>query len=217
MVAPPNLPSHPWEEQLNDDFNTNTLNQHWQTLREPHEESWLSLSRRPGWLSLKGRNSLFSCFEQSLIARRLQHFQAEAETCLDFKPQHPKHEAGIIAYYDRINYHYLRLSYASEGQLKLGVVSSDNGKVSVLNIETFPMGKKVYLKLKNHHENLHFLWSLDGEKWTSVPKVFDSTNMGDWSSNISGFTGTFWGLCAQDMCGDGTWAEFEYFDYRPME
>ncbi|MDP6629892.1 MAG: hypothetical protein QGH29_02795 [Kiritimatiellia bacterium] len=33
----------------------------------------------------------------------------------------------------------------------------------------------------------------------------------------SGFTGTFWGICCQDMTGDNTWADFDYFDYRNIE
>jgi len=39
---------------------------------------------REGWLRLRGRDSLFSLFTQSLIARRVQHFQFTAETCLEF-------------------------------------------------------------------------------------------------------------------------------------
>jgi|GEM_PF-2366599 Beta-xylosidase len=44
------------------------------TLRVQAEASWLSLTERPGYLRLRGRESLYSLFEQSMVARRLQHF-----------------------------------------------------------------------------------------------------------------------------------------------
>ena len=221
-VASPKLPVHPWEDSLRDDFDGPTINKHFQTLREPHDESWLTLNRKPGWLSLKGRNSLYSRFDQSLIARRLQHFKAEAETCLTFDPKYPKQEAGLIAYYDRMNYHYLRVTTGKEGLLSIGVISSSNGggcdgKIEVTDIATVPRGSSVYLKMVNDYADLSFAWSLDGEAWNLAGKVFDSTNMGDRASNISGFTGTFWGVCCQDMTGDEIWANFDYFEYKQIE
>ena len=51
-----------------------------QTLRELADDSWLRFDLRPGCLSLKDRQSLFSCYEQSLLARRLEHHAAEIST-----------------------------------------------------------------------------------------------------------------------------------------
>lgn len=226
VVELPNLPEKTWKESLRDDFNGPELNKHFQTLREPHEDSWLTLERRLGWLSLKGRNSLYSRFDQSLIARRLQHFKVEAETCISFAPEHPKQEAGLIAYYDRINYHYLRVTSAGEGLIKVGVVTSDNADNSIksrkhqfiqMESEAFPQCDKVYLKMVNDYSDLKFAWKLEGGEWQWFEKVMNSTNMGDGASLISGFTGTFWGICCQDMTGDEIWADFDYLDYRPEE
>ncbi|VGO16215.1 Xylan 1,3-beta-xylosidase [Pontiella desulfatans] len=220
IVPAPEGPLYPWEDALRDDFNGPVLNPHFQTLREPADESWLSLSRCPGSLSLKGRNSLFSRFDQSLVARRLQHFRAEAETGLVFSPTSPKQEAGLIAYYDRNNYHYLRMAGDGKGGCRVGVVSSDFSPgmerplITVQNVCDLKPGAKIYLKMMNEHADLRFAWSLNGEEWNWIEQTFDSTNMGDWSSAISGFAGTFWGLCCQDMTGDGIWAEFDCFDYR---
>lgn len=223
-VDAPNLPAHPWpEESLRDEFDGPELNIHFQTLREPVDDCWLSLARRPGWLSLKGRNSLFSRFDQSLVARRLQHFKAEAETCISFAPKCPKQDAGLIAYYDRCNYHYLRVASAGDGMLKVGVVTSDGspGKAApeLRVVDSEPIGAcdKIYLKMVNDVAEIRFAWRREDEEWNWFEQTFDSTNMGDWNSSISCFTGTFWGLCCQDMTGDGTWSEFDYFDYRPMD
>jgi len=219
--TPLNLPEHSWYESRSDEFNNATLNHHFQTLREPVEKSWCSLDRASNRLSLKGRNSLYSCYDQTLVARRLQHFQATAETCIHFSPTNEKQEAGIIAYYDRANYHYLRITSDGRGGLRIGVVTADNtvnwgDKLSIVNApDTLPDGQAIYLKIVNHNDDLRFAWSLDRQTWNWVNGKFASTNMGDGASQISAFTGTFWGLCCQDTSGDGTWAEFDYFRYTP--
>ncbi|MFX8347329.1 hypothetical protein ABTL51_20650, partial [Acinetobacter baumannii] len=60
-VADSGLPEHPFPaEPARDDFDASTLNPHLNSLRVPVDESWLSLTERPGWLRLKGRESLMS-------------------------------------------------------------------------------------------------------------------------------------------------------------
>ena len=219
-TVPVALPAHPWPpEKLRDDFAEATPNLHFQTLREPADESWCSLSRRPGWLSLRGRDSLASTFDQSLLARRLQQFHARAETCLSFQPNHFKQTAGLIAYYDRFHYHYFRVTAAGSGKIKLGVISSENTKGSRLEVAELPLaaGGKLFLRMENHCAELRFAWSLDGQKWEWVDRVFEATMLGDWVSPHSNFTGTFWGLCCQDLLNRSIWAEFDYFDYQPLD
>jgi xylan 1,4-beta-xylosidase len=221
-VEAPKLPECPWTESLNDNFDEDKLNIHFQSLREPIDESWCSLKRKSGTLCLLGRNSLFSRFDQSLVARRLQHFKAEAETSMLFKPKSPKQEAGLIAYYDRMNYHYLRASLAENGMIDISVASSNNstgwGENSFIITKggTCLNSSKIGMKMVNNFSDLKFAWRIDDGEWNWFEKTFDSTNMGDGCSKISNFTGTFWGICCQDMTGDGTWAEFDYFNYRPI-
>jgi xylan 1,4-beta-xylosidase len=214
-----NLPPHPWpQENLKDHFDGPGLNIHFQTLREPIEEDWCSLTRRSGWLSLRGRDSLASCFDQSLIARRLQHFQARAETCLSFQPQNFKQAAGLIAYYDRLHYHYFRITSAGKGKLKLGVISSENTNASRYEVAELPLaaGEKLFLRMENDFANLRFAWSTDGQNWCTVDRIFESTMLGDWVSPHSNFTGTFWGVCCQDVSNRTAWAHFDYFEYQPL-
>jgi xylan 1,4-beta-xylosidase len=115
------LAEHHWpSDKLRDDFDGPAINLHFQTLREPTDDSWYSLTRRKGWLSLRGRDSLASSFDQSIIARRLQHFKASAETCLSFQPWNFKQTAGLIAYYDRFHYHYLHVTSAGQRRARDG-------------------------------------------------------------------------------------------------
>ena len=212
------LTPHPWPADcLRDDFNGPAINPHFQTLREPPDDSWFSLTRRAGWISLRGRDSLASTFEQSLVARRLQHFRASAETCLSLHPWNFKQSAGLIAYYDRFHYHYFRVTSAGEGRVKLGVVSSENNHAGCFDVVELPLfaADTMFLRMENDHADLRFAWSTDSVEWHKVDQVFDATLLGDWVSPHSNFTGTFWGICCQDLSDRSAWADFDYFDYLP--
>ena len=213
------LPAHPWpERQDRDGFARGVWGPDFVTLREPRDESWCSLDRRPGWLSLRGRDSLASTFDQSLVARRLCSFRARAETTMQFRPDNFKQSAGLIAYYDRFHYHYLRLTSASPGRVKLGVISSENQRV-----EHTPFGEftedaaaELHLRMEMDHESLRFWVSIDGSSWHTMDRVFDATALGDWVSPYSNFTGTFWGVCCQDLCSRTAWAEFSHFTLQTL-
>jgi xylan 1,4-beta-xylosidase len=212
------LTLHPWPaDSLRDDFNGPALNPDFQTLREPLDDAWFSLTRCIGWVSLRGRDSLASTFDQSLVARRLQHFRASAETCLSFQPWNFKQSAGLIAYYDRFHYHYFRITAAGEGRVKLGVVSSENSHATCFEVVELPLipAKRMFLRMENDCTELRFAWSTDGIAWHTVDRVFEATMLGDWVSPHSNFTGTFWGICCQDTSDRSAWADFDYFDYRP--
>ena len=212
------LPPHPWPvEVLRDDFNGPAINPHFQTLREPTDEAWFSLARRKGWLSLRGRDSLASTFDQSLVARRLQHFQARAETCLSFQPWNFKQSAGLIAYYDRFHYHYFHVTSAGEGKLKLGVISSENNRAGYVHAAELPLAaaEGLFLRMESDFAELRFAWSTDGIQWNKLEHIFEATMLGDWVSPQSNFTGTLWGICCQDLSDRSAWADFDFFDYQP--
>jgi xylan 1,4-beta-xylosidase len=64
---------------------------------------------------------------------------------------------------------------------------------------------------------LRFSWSTDGVEWINVNHVFETTMLGDWVSPHSNFTGTFWGICCQDLSDRSAWADFDYFNYQPLD
>ncbi|MFO7726356.1 MAG: glycoside hydrolase family 43 protein, partial [Oceanipulchritudo sp.] len=99
-----------WDGQ----FDRDTLDIHFQSLRRPITDCWLSLTERSGWLRLRGHEPTVSVFNQSLIARRLQAFKAEATTEIEFHPENFQQMAGLIAYYDTENHYYLRISRDEE-------------------------------------------------------------------------------------------------------
>lgn len=110
-----------------DHFDGGTLSVHFQSLRVPLAEDSLSLIERPGYLRLKGGESLSSFHRQTLVARRQQSFRFTAETCVEFEPDDFNQMAGLICLYDTMNYYYLRVSRDETLGKTVNVISSKNG------------------------------------------------------------------------------------------
>ena len=209
------LTERTWDEDENTGILNGQLNKHLQFLREPADASWLNFERRPGWLSMKGRSSLYSHFNQSLVVRRIQHFEAEVETCVDFKPYHHKQEAGLVMYANEKNHISLVLGSDMVGErgLFINICEDASGfinKPRYAQLAALPAEGSVLLRMRNEHETLCVSWSLDGKTWTTAEERYSNLAM----AKANGFTGTFFGIYAQDSTGDGSWADFKTFDYR---
>ncbi|MBD2872311.1 glycoside hydrolase family 43 protein [Paenibacillus arenilitoris] len=215
-VPAPDLEQHPFPaKQAKDDFNAPALGREYQTLRVPAEDAWLSLTERPGFLRLRGRESLHSWHRQSMVARRLQHFRCTAETRMEYEPEHFMQMAGLAFYYDESDYYYLRVTQDGERGRKLGVLSSASGKYGEhreqeLSVDGWPA---YYLRAVVRERSLRFYASPDGGRWQAVGGEFDLGVLSDEHGGKLGFTGTMIGLCAQDLNGTGKHADFDYFAY----
>lgn len=196
-------------------FESDHLNIHFQSLRRPIDESWLSLKERSGWLRLKGEEPTTSNFRQSLIARRIQAFDTRIETATDFVPESFKQMAGLIAYYDTKNHYYLRISHDEVSGRHLMIIKCDAGENGeILETETkLPETGLVHLAVSINREQLQFSYRLDDQEWTEIGPSFDATILSDDYYTL-GFTGAFAGLCAQDLTGQKAPADFAYFDYQ---
>jgi xylan 1,4-beta-xylosidase len=214
-VPAPELLENPFEAgPVRDDFDHEELNIHFQTLRVPADDSWLSLKARPGWLRLYGRESLHSRHRQSLIARRVQAFRCEASTCLEFEPETFQQMAGLTAFYDATTHYYLYVSY-DEGKGKhLNLLATDLDELDLplekeVNIDGW---ERIYLKVTFDYETLQFAYSQDGETWKNIGPVYDATKLSD-DYGPESFTGAFIGLCVQDLSGQRKHADFDWFEY----
>jgi xylan 1,4-beta-xylosidase len=218
-VPAPDLPAHPWPaEAARDDFDAPKLGLHFQTLRAPPDESWLSLSERPGWLRLRGRESLSSRHDQSLAARRVQAFDVEAITCGEFEPEDFQQMAGLVCYYDTSKHFYLRVSRDETIGKCLGILACNSGKVEEpLSAETSIEGwPRVWLKAQLCRAELRFYYSPDGRDWHPAGGALDATRLSDEYPGEGSFTGAFVGLAAQDLSGRQRAADFDFFEYREL-
>jgi xylan 1,4-beta-xylosidase len=216
-LAGPDLPPCPWPvAPARRDFDEPTLPIEFQTLREPADESWLDLTSRPGWLSLRGRASLACRFDQSLIGRRAQSLAFDASTCVDFEPASFQHMAGLAGYYNTSLWHYLFVTHDEQLGRCLNIGTCENGEY------TEPVGGPVkldfdgpvHLRLRMDHETLQFSRSPDGQDWRDIGPALDATILSDDAMvDNYGFTGMFVALCCQDLRDYKKTAAFDYFEY----
>ncbi|MBO1510278.1 glycoside hydrolase family 43 protein [Metabacillus bambusae] len=219
-VEAPKIESHPFDPVLiKDDFQSESLQLNWSTLRIPTDPSWISLTERSGFLRLKGMESLSSTHKQSLVARRQQSFNCEVETAIDFNPEHFQHMAGLVVYYDTNDYVYLRISNNEELGKCLNIIQTKNGQYDELLEKDVPLqeGKTCKLKAVIERENLQFYYTYSqNDKWNKIGPLIDICHLSDEYGDYIRFTGTFIGLCVQDLSGAKKHADFEYFIYKEL-
>lgn len=206
---------------VRDDFNRSSLSPHFQSLRVPMTEEWCSVTSRPGYLRLRGRESLSSFHNQSMVARRVQSYSMQATACLEFEPEHFQHMAGLVLYYNTGHFHYVYLS-ANEDRAtrELRVLSCDNyrmyGQDEVVRLST---DGAIILRAELERETLSFLYSYDGESFHPIGDPLDASILSDdyvregSERYRPAFTGCFIGMCCQDLSSNAKWADFDWFEY----
>ncbi len=216
------------------------------TLRRGAEPSWCDLVSRPGYLRLHGGESLSSRFRQSMVARRREHFECRAWTLLEMRPDSPKHSAGLICYYNTSAYHYLYVTSDDSGSARLAVLSKTAAGFAfpigagerspaaeaapTPGASSSPEGAvRMLLGLEGDHSRLQFYAAPASDtqvadprppaaEWRPVGPVLDASDLSDEGVPGGGFTGTFLGVCCQDLRrrgGRGSPADFRLFGYSP--
>lgn len=219
-VAAPALEPYPFPLlPERDDFDAETLNIHFSTLRTPADPSWLSLSERPGSLRLRGRESLNSWHKQSFVARRIQHLRCEAETCVEFEPRNFNQMAGLVCYYDEQDYYYVRISHDDNLGKHVCVARSITGKYEELPETSVCIDgwERCYLRVIIDNAKLQFAISNDGLQWSNIGPDLDFGTLSDEFGGKLGFTGSMVGMCVQDLNGSEIHADFDYFTYRDFD
>lgn len=206
-------------------FENGTLHRDFQWLRTPYPERLFSLTAAPNRLRLFGRESIGSTFEQSLVARRQEHFCYQATTTLDFEPRDFQQAAGLICYYNAHKFHYLYVSFDAELGKHIGIMSCEADQSLAA---TFPdwkdrvpveAGRTLHLRVRTRDSRLSFAWSYDGIDWQVIPVTLDAALLSDEAGKGEGanFTGTFVGMCCQDLTGRRLPADFSSFTYCERE
>jgi len=220
QVEAPDLPAWQPSPKRNpvDHFDDVHLDVNFQVLRTQKVFERISLVDRPGFLRLYGAESLNSLFVQSLVARRQQAFRYSSRTCVDFAPVSFQHMAGLVTLYDERSFYYLYLSHEEGKGRVLGLYANRNGKPSspLDDMVRIPPGP-VHLGIDVDYHLVQFLFSLDGQNWIKIGPTLDAAVLGDEACEPNGFTGTFVGMCCQDMAGQGIYADFDYFSYEERE
>lgn len=218
----PGLPPHPFPPvPVRADFDAPDLPIAFQWLRTPFPQTLFSLSDRPGYLRLYGRETIGSSFHQALVARRQTGFCYNAATRMEFAPAHFQQAAGLLCYYGATKFHYLHVSHDEERGRHLRVMSAlpDSPQSDAFTTPVAIPDGPLELRVAVDYERLRFAYRLDGKEWVWLPQIFDASILSDeaTSPGAPNFTGAFVGMACQDMSGAGCPADFDWFDYQDRD
>jgi xylan 1,4-beta-xylosidase len=205
------------------DFDEQDLPSDFQWLRTPHPERIFSLAKQ-GWLRLFGRESIGSWFEQSLIARRQEHFSFRAETELKFAPTTFQQAAGLVHYYNRHKFHFVAVTHDSRKGRVLAIMSClgdwPDGRLSFALSEPVALDEEgpVCLALEVRGPELRF-FHRQSAGWKPLGPVLDAGLVSDEAGRgeHGSFTGAFVGMAAFDTSGVAAHADFGYFEYSGID
>lgn len=191
-----------------------------QTLRRAPDDSWLRFNEEI--LALRGGFSLDACFQQSVVARRVESLESQFTICTEFQPENFLQRAGLIYYYDRNNYCGLALCGGEVGAQGNGIGAEirffakregefEDDVVEV--IDDFTDGVDFRGALSKAALQLSWKRPTDSD-WNALRQVFDASTLSDEFGGTSPFTGTFVGVFCMDAAEHSAWAQFARWEYQ---
>ena len=182
-------------------------------------QRFADVTARKGYVRIRGQESRTSLNKVSILARKLTSVCARVTTKMEFTPEIHQHSAGLIMYYDNMNYVNLRKYYSETlGQSALSIIQLENGeKTEFLNTRIPVEDRPIYLRLYVQGRESWFEWSYDGEQYERIGRVFDTTKYSDEYCKYGEFTGTFVGMTCADRVLHKHYADFDFFEYLADE
>ncbi|MFW6677314.1 glycoside hydrolase family 43 protein [Lacrimispora sp. AGF001] len=215
LVEASNLPEVPVKQIPDfDDFNEEELGLQYYAPRIMPQR-FADLKARPGYVRIRGQESRTSLNQVSILARKLTSVYATVTTKMEFVPEVHQHSAGLILYYDNMNYINLRKYYSETlGQSALSIIHLENGeKTEFLNTRIPVSDDPIYLRLTIEGRQSYFSWCYDGVNYQKIGRVFDTTRFSDEYCKYGEFTGTMVGLTCADRVKHSHYADFDFFEY----
>ena len=159
-----------------DDFDSDILGS-WYYSPRIMPSCFADINARKGYVRLRGQESRTSLNKVSILARKLTSTYATVTTKMEYIPEMPHQSAGLIFYYDNMNYINLRKYYSETlGQSALSIIHIENGeKAEMLDTRVAVEDVPVYMRVEVRGRKMQFMWSLDGQKYIPIGPVFDAT------------------------------------------
>ncbi|MEM7301720.1 MAG: glycoside hydrolase family 43 protein [Pseudomonadota bacterium] len=205
-------------------FDTDTLPIEFQWLRTPKPERLFELTGKA--LRLTGRESVGSWFEQTIVARRQEHFKLRIETNVSFDPENFQQLAGLTHYYNRHKFHLVGITWHEEMGRSLTILSCPGDWPE--NQLSFPMDTdiplpdtgSIDLAMNIDGASLQFQYrTTNQEQWVDVGPMLDASVISDEGGRgeHASFTGAFVGMIAFDTSGAARQADFHHFHYLGLD
>lgn len=169
---------------------------------------------RPGYVRIRGQESRTSLNKVSILARKLTSVQTQVTTKMEFHPEVHQHSAGLILYYDNMNYINLRKYYSETlGQSAISIIHLENGtKTEFLNTRIAVQDVPLYLRLQMNGKQSWFEWGYDGVTYEKIGRVFDTAKFSDEYCKYGEFTGTMVGITCADRVKHEHYADFDFLE-----
>ena len=184
---------------VHETFTEEKLAPHWLFIRAPLTHWWKT---GKGELVITPRDEVIGNFgNPSFIGRRLAHMTASFGTKLEFNPQSPADEAGLLAVQtDEFFYAYgLSKNAAGDKVLRVrkraGKDQPVHGEVIAEKVIKLKNGEPVYLRMNVDKADLDVSYSLDGKNYRSLLDNADAKVLT--SAMAGGFTGAVVGMYAE--------------------
>ncbi len=223
----PALPPCPWpDEQKAFDFLDGQIPDCLQSPRLPIDASWVEVEPDPGYLRMQGGGSPLNRFTQHLLARRITHWVTAAEVELDALPRHFQHEAGLRALYDSECWYQLGVTWdRDQATSESSAPGARVLRLSSMEDRNYAVDRDSQVRLKPGAVSLRFVidhqvltawWRQADSDWQQMGPELDASKLSDEFGNNSSlnFTGSWYGIFAMDLCGDGFYADFKQLSFR---
>lgn len=216
------LTEAPADHSMHDEFDTPKLHDEWNTLRVPFTEEMGTTG--DGRLTLVGKGSLSNKHELSLVAKRWQAFNFDAEVKVKFDPFNYQQMAGLTNFYNDKHWSFAFVTWNEKNGRVIEVAECNRGGYrSFLRDDAIPVPDDVefvWLRTKVRKQSYSYEYSFDGKNYTEIPGTLDAAVLSDdyvLQSYGGFFTGAFVGMACVDCSGYDQTAEFRSFDYKELD
>lgn len=186
---------------------------HWLSLRVPVTDAWASFD--DDGVTLRGRDSLHSRFDQSLLATRLTSLKTTAAVTIEADPRRFTQAAGLALYYDTAGHHALTLTHDPTMGRVLQVVSTTTAGTHEQPVVPAPDGP---LRFSVTVEGLSATFHLiDGDGRTQVGDSVSLDGLSDETGVTLRFAGTMVAVFARDLSDHRMPARFSDFRMEAVD
>ncbi len=202
--------AEPQELSFCDDFEGEKLSVRYSSPRRSYEE-FADCSARKGYLRIVGQESLNSLHRVSLLATPQRTVCVQAETAMEFAPEYQEQLAGLVYFYDAMNFYLIGKTVDAEGQSVLTLLKSAQGVITEEAVPAaLPENGEVKLRAEvaKDGKEVCFYYQTKAEAWKQVGGAFTTEILTD--EYCRGFTGAHFGLYVHDMTGLRKYADFDY-------
>jgi xylan 1,4-beta-xylosidase len=196
--SPPRIPTT-GNFTIREEFDDPRLDFQWLHIRAPRETWWQT---GDGELAIEPRSDLVGDPGQpSFVGRRLQHMTATWTTRLNFDPQVPGEEAGLLAIQNDDHYYAFGVCLTEDGVTTLRVRRRANGTEPARGVILYeeaidlPADRSVLLRMGVDRADLDFSFSVDGDTYEIVLDDADARVLS--TAVAGGFTGAVIGMYAE--------------------